>query len=134
MAFVFEWLRPGSSFGDPQHEAEVLSHFDGLRPGMRAIDPQRKAALYAKTINGDKRRPPGEYLLFLNGRAVQIEAYQWWNDAAAKHVVYQVVKVLPPELLLLDDTKDVIQQALTALAHRNPVTRVDVNFATLGGR
>lgn len=133
MAFYVEWLKPDSKLGDPLHEAEVIAQFGGRRPGVRALDPARNAALYAKSVNGDRSRPPGEYLLFWRERLVRIDAYQLWTDAAETQVEYQVEGSTPADALLESDTRDVIKDGLMALARRHSVTSVDVRF-NAGGR
>ena len=77
MGFTYEQIAiDGDIEKTPEHVYAVKKH-RGLPLGSRVIDRKTQTILYCLQIGGDLGRPPGKYILFFNGVALDIRAHMY---------------------------------------------------------
>lgn len=130
MSFSLERIPPG----DPIESTEVHQQLLLLRKGRpvstRISDPERGAFLYALSINENRDRPPGEYLLFVEGLPVKIRAYEDGQLVPAKGRValFEIVQLEVPTELKVNRPaiEGLVKEALAARGMADVIPTVDV--------
>lgn len=101
MGFVVERIPKGDPIESTDVHSQAVSVKRGLPIRQRFADRSRAVYLYTISVNSYEERPPGKYLLFVDGLMATIEAYHRLVDAPGDELVLKMIIYsvkLPPEL------------------------------------